>query len=198
MFKLLNTFSRLNICSNAAPARSIATDSSLWIQASSVLYGEPLKKKKKIDPAIVRAREDRKKKKIERAIKKLKRQANRPKPVDEIEVPYELVDQKELRERPAAQWSEEELLEKHILLKKWTLYKQQRRLEDLQLIDRMVYSQQRALDELKLASPRLYEAAIQIDPELLPYSTEGPVYTPPVKDYDSPDGEYLDVSKKWE
>lgn len=67
-----------------------------------------------------------------------------------------------LRERPAAQWSEEELLEKHILLKKWTLYKQQRRLEDLQLIDRMVYSQQRALDELKLASPRLYEAAIQV------------------------------------
>ena len=40
----------------------------------------------------------------------------------------------------------------------------------------------------------------QIDPELVPFEVKGPLATPPVKDYDAPDGDYIDTTKvfdKW-
>lgn len=84
------------------------------------------------------------------------------------------------------------------LQKEWSRYKHLEHLKDVQLLDRMAYSQQKALDELRKESEELYLEAIQIDPSLLPYKSQGPVDTPPIKDYEAPDGEYLDVSKKWE
>nr|CAD7461458.1 unnamed protein product [Timema tahoe] len=39
--------------------------------------------------------------------------------------------------------------------------------------------------------------SVPIDPKLIPFKACGPVRTPPIKDYESPDGEYIDVSKKW-
>lgn len=39
---------------------------------------------------------------------------------------------------------------------------------------------------------------LQIDPDLLPYSRKGPLHTPPIDDFEAPDGEYLDVTKKYE
>jgi large subunit ribosomal protein L40 len=53
-----------------------------------------LKKKKKIDPAVIKQREERKKKKIEKAIKKLEKNARQLKPIDELEVPLSLIDEK--------------------------------------------------------------------------------------------------------
>jgi len=38
---------------------------------------------------------------------------------------------------------------------------------------------------------------LQINPTQLPFTVCGPVQTPPIKGYDSPDGEYVDISKKW-
>jgi Mitochondrial ribosomal protein L28. len=38
---------------------------------------------------------------------------------------------------------------------------------------------------------------LQINPLQIPFTLKGPVRTPLIKDYDSPDGEYIDVSKKW-
>jgi large subunit ribosomal protein L40 len=51
---------------------------------------EPLKKKKRIDPAILKAREDRKKRKIEKAIRRLEKMAKQLKPIDEMHVSYKL------------------------------------------------------------------------------------------------------------
>ena len=53
---------------------------------------EPLKKKKKIDPAVVRAREERKKKKLEKQIRRLEKYERQLKPVSELEVPTSIVD----------------------------------------------------------------------------------------------------------
>jgi len=64
-------------------------------QTTSVLCAEPLKKKKKLDPQIVKQREDRKKKKIEKLIRRLEKNARQLKPVEELEVPLELIDEKE-------------------------------------------------------------------------------------------------------
>lgn len=57
----------------------------------------------------------------------------------------------------------EDVIEQRILLeKKWSLFKQQQHLADIQLLDKIAYAQQKALDQLKMASEELYEAAIQV------------------------------------
>lgn len=92
-----------------------------------------------------------------------------------------------------------EILEERALLQKqWARHKRTEKLGDYQLIDQVLQAQRKALDELKLESEELYEAAIQPDPQILPFKARVLVSTPPIKDYDSPDGEYIDVSKKWD
>lgn len=54
-----------------------------------------MKKKKRLDPAIIRAREERKKKKLEKSIRKLEKQARQLKPISELEIPSKLIDEKE-------------------------------------------------------------------------------------------------------
>lgn len=54
---------------------------------------EPLKKKRRLDPSIVKAREDRKKRKIEKQIRRLERNAKQLKPIEECEVPMKLRDE---------------------------------------------------------------------------------------------------------
>lgn len=56
---------------------------------------EPLKKRKKLDPAVVRAREERKKKKIEKQIRRLERNAKSYKPIEECEIPMNIAEEKE-------------------------------------------------------------------------------------------------------
>nr|CAD7413138.1 unnamed protein product [Timema cristinae] len=55
---------------------------------------EPLKKKKKLDPAILKQREDRKRKKIEKQIRRMEKNVRQLKPIDELEVPIKLIDEK--------------------------------------------------------------------------------------------------------
>lgn len=57
-----------------AATRSISTyGGPLLFRSSAPMLAEPLKKKKRLDPQILKAREDRKRKKIEKAIRKLEK-----------------------------------------------------------------------------------------------------------------------------
>lgn len=58
-----------------------------------VLCAEPLKKKKKMDPAVVRAREDRRRKKLEKQIRRLEKLARQLKPIEDLETPLTLIDE---------------------------------------------------------------------------------------------------------
>lgn len=49
-----------------------------------------MKKKKKLDPALIRAREDRKRKRLEKSIKKLEKCTKQLKPLEETELPLSL------------------------------------------------------------------------------------------------------------
>nr|CAD7397220.1 unnamed protein product [Timema poppensis] len=169
----------------------------LLFRATGCLYAEPLKKKKKLDPAILKQREDRKRKKLEKQIRRMEKNVRQLKPIDELEVPLKLIDEKVTRTRVLPALSLEEQESRVLTEKEWCRYRYKMHLQDLQLIDRILFSQQRALDELREESEDLYQAAIQIDPKLIPFKACGPVRTPPIKDYESPDGEYIDVSKKW-
>lgn len=74
----------------------------------------------------------------------------------------------------------------------------QQKLHQYQSLDTLIVCQERALQELRFESDELYQQAIQPDFQLLPFVGEGPVASPPLENYESPDGEYLDISKKWE
>lgn len=194
---LLPSFARLTLGLNSQFTRSVSTTSLLYIRTTPCLLAEPLKKKKRMDPAIIKAREDRKKKKIEKQIRRLEKNSRQLKPIEECEIPLEITDNKGFHQRTDVEISAE-LQEKRILIeKKWAKYMRNEHLADMQMIDRIMYSQQRALDQLRLESEELYQEAIQPDFTLLPFKSEGPDNTPPIKDYEAPDGDYVDVSKVW-
>lgn len=52
-----------------------------------IVCGEPMKKKKRLDPAILKARMDRRKRKIEKQIRRLQKNMRQLKPIEEIEKP---------------------------------------------------------------------------------------------------------------
>lgn len=67
----------------------------MQLHMTPALYAEPTKKKRRIDPAIVKAREDRRRRKIEKAIRKLEKNARQLKPIDENELPDNLMNENE-------------------------------------------------------------------------------------------------------
>ncbi|BET02628.1 ribosomal protein L40 [Nesidiocoris tenuis] len=193
MQKLLcRSFDRLHV------ARGISTFEPLRFQMTVPLCAEPLKKKKRLDPAILKAREERKKKRLEKQIRRMEKNAKQLKPVEECEVPLEIVNNRAERARPRVKLSNDEMNAQVDLIKAWSKYRHKQSFRDLQMIDRIIGSQDWALDQLKAESPELYAAAILPDEGLLPFKCAGPTETPPIVGYDSPDGDFFDTSKKWD
>ncbi|XP_076283924.1 mitochondrial ribosomal protein L40 [Lasioglossum baleicum] len=170
----------------------------LHFQVTNILLGMPVKKKRRLDPAIMRAREDRKKRKLEKQIRRLEKNAKQMKPIIEVEVAADLIEQKEERFRGSITISPEEIERRSLLRKEWTKYKQDQWIRDTRTIESIMASQERALTELKAVSEYLYEKAIEIDESYLPYTTSGPLNTPPIQNYDSPDGVYTDITIKYD
>ncbi|XP_014247581.1 39S ribosomal protein L40, mitochondrial [Cimex lectularius] len=175
--------------------RNVSSTSPVFVRLTPALLAEPLKKKKKLDPAIVRQREERKRKKIEKQIRRLEKNSKQLKPIDECEVPTEIL--KDPTRQRVVSLSQETKYQRLEVFKQWSAYRRRQMLRDVQMFDRILYSQQKALDELKLESKELYDEAIKFDENLIPFKCQGPVETPPINNYDSPDGEYIDISKKW-
>lgn len=99
------------------------------------------------------------------------------------------------RQRPHTELPFEEGERRALLLKKWSLYKQREHEMERDTIRSMLEAQQEALQELQLMSPELHEEAIKRDPSLFPFEREGPDYTPPVSNYQPPEGRYQDITK---
>lgn len=62
-------------------------------------------------------------------------------------------------------------------------------------IEDALEAQREALEELKLESEELYQAALKPDLSLVPFTYEGPTYTPPNKTHEAPDGKYNNITK---
>ncbi|XP_054092108.1 39S ribosomal protein L40, mitochondrial [Zeugodacus cucurbitae] len=192
---LIAAFTKLTLQTSI---RNISCTAISRIQVTPILCAEPLKKKKKLDPQIIKQREDRRKKKLEKQIRRLEKNARQLKPIEELEVPLTLLDEKDKRIRKLSPLSEENLEKRALLIKQWAKYKHQEKVSDFQTLDRLLQSQNRALDELRKESEELYQEAIQPDMTLLPITIKGPVATPPIKNYVSPDGDYIRENKKWD
>lgn len=84
------SLSFLRLCvSNAI--KGIQRCSQQQFHMTPVVCGEPMKKKKRLDPAILKARIDRRKKKIEKQIRRLQKNSRQLKPIEEVEKPNELL-----------------------------------------------------------------------------------------------------------
>lgn len=94
--------------------------------------------------------------------------------------------------------STDEANERWQLQKEWARFKYGQNKQNFLLFDRIIQSQENALAQLRLESEDLYVAACDYDEALLPYTVRGPVETPPIESYKTPDGDYIDISKKWE
>ncbi|XP_076055629.1 mitochondrial ribosomal protein L40 [Oratosquilla oratoria] len=196
--KIFASLSRLQL-SVLTGERSLTTASGpLCFYASPVVAAEPLKKKKRIDPQVLKQREERKKRRIEKSIRRLEKHASQLKPIEELEAGATLAREKGFRERDQVNLNEPEEETRIALMKEWSRYKFKQQLEELVMIERVMAAREKALEELRKESEELYLEAIQIDPSLLPFRVKGPVATPPIEGYDAPDGEYIDVTRKWE
>lgn len=67
--------------------KTIQKCSQQHIHITPIVCGEPMRKKKRLDPKIIAARLDRKKRKIEKQIRRLQKNARQMKPIDEVEIP---------------------------------------------------------------------------------------------------------------
>lgn len=99
------------------------------------------------------------------------------------------------RQRPEVQLSFEESERRALLMKKWALYKQREHEMEREAIKSMLEAQKEALQELQLTSQELYAEAIKRDHSLFPFEREGPAYTPPISNYQPPEGRYHDITK---
>ncbi|XP_038065151.1 39S ribosomal protein L40, mitochondrial-like isoform X2 [Patiria miniata] len=169
---------------------------ALCFRATQLLYAEPPKKKKRVDPKQEMMRQQR----ILKRMKKIQFKMGDPelKPIEEFRTDKKLLlDDKRKRDTPALTYEEQE--RRALLQKDWARHKFQEHVTETNLIQALLRSQEKALKELRAESEELYQQAIQADSNLFPFEVKGPVYTPPIPGYakDSPDGEYVDISKQY-
>lgn len=93
--QIFYTYFRLQLSKKNLASELLGTIKKRDFHYTPVLYAEPLKKKKKMDPAILKAREERRRKKLEKQIRRLEKNARQLKPIDELEVPLNLFDERE-------------------------------------------------------------------------------------------------------
>lgn len=162
----------------------------LYVHVTNTLLAEPMKKKKRVDPAMIRKREDRRRRKLLKEIRRLQKQGvGSLKPIEELNMSESYHSESKIR--PLPDISPEELEERVLLLKDWCTYRNTVVAKEWTAIRSMLDSQKVALAELRNVSEDLYEEAIMLDEQLLPYVTRGPTDTPPKKGYYCPNGRYI-------
>ncbi|KAH0625569.1 hypothetical protein JD844_015142 [Phrynosoma platyrhinos] len=147
------------------------------------------RKKKKVDPKRELAVRDRMRKKI----KKLEKAPQEMIPIEDFITPFRFMD--ETRVRATSPLSFEESERRALLLKRWAVYKQKQHKAEMNTIKSLVDAQEEALKELRLESEELYQAAIQRDEGLFPFERQEPTHSPPLPNYEAPEGKCNDVTK---
>lgn len=157
-----------------------------------------MKKQKKVDPEVAKVREIRKRRKLEKEIRQLKKHGKTPKPVEEMQLDIISAKNIDARRRPPVQVPEEELDRRAAALKAFSKSRAALMKIDEDWIRKSIYLQEKALRELKELSPELYADAVKPDIILDEgIVLDSPTLTPPLPDYQSPDGDYLDTTRTW-
>ncbi|XP_051524277.1 39S ribosomal protein L40, mitochondrial [Myxocyprinus asiaticus] len=187
--RIISSQTQSSCCSSVVAVRhSHWFTSVLSLKTSMPLRAEP-KKKKKVDPR----REQMMKERLKKKLKKLERVPPELIPIEDFVTPAKCFDETRIREAPQLPFEESE--RRALLLKEWSRYKHIQHQAEMGAIKDALEAQRQALEELKLESEELYKAAISPDTDMFPFQHQGPCYTPPIENYEAPDGKYNDITR---
>lgn len=169
------------------------------ISTTKILYAQPPKKKKRIDPAILRTRVERKIVKYEREVERIEREPRQPIPI--LEYQYSGKQAQDLRERPGRKLEEFGVSESTLKAahKLWAHYCSEQSRIAWDSIRKAEKAQAHALDTLKSLDLDLYNRTVSIeDSPIIPFdSDQVKRETPSNKNYVPPDGYVKDVTKDY-
>uniref|UniRef100_A0A6G1SLK6 Large ribosomal subunit protein mL40 n=1 Tax=Aceria tosichella TaxID=561515 RepID=A0A6G1SLK6_9ACAR len=169
------------------------------ISTTAILNAEPPKKKRRIDPAVLKLRIERKIKKTEREINKLEAEPKQHIPILEYQLTNS--DIRDLKARPRHSMEEFGLTPGALLgaRRLWSFYRQEQARLERKTVRRVELAQAKALEHLKNLDAELYDNTVAIDETILiPYtSSHIRRETAPNPHYTPPDGIIKDVTKDW-
>ncbi|ESO90688.1 hypothetical protein LOTGIDRAFT_122770, partial [Lottia gigantea] len=160
-----------------------------------IFSAEPLKKKRKSDPGSAKRKSDKLKKKFDKELRRIDKRGNPLKPIDEFEEWRRMSKMQSTRKRGRSELSQEDFEERVVIMKTWGRFKTHQNGKDSKVLHKLLLSQEKALEELRNESEELYQKAIEVDENLCGLVLKGPYQTPPIPDYISPDGEYVDITR---
>lgn len=166
---------------------------------TSTLFAQPPRKKRRLDPAILRVRVERKMVKYQREIDKLEAEPRQLIPIQEYQ--YTNKEIRDLKARPGRTMADVGIDVGTIRAAErlWNFYRLEQNYLENKSIRRVERAQKRALDTLKQLDESLYIKTITADDlTLIPYiSSHIRKETAPNPDYRSPDGYIKNITKEW-
>lgn len=166
---------------------------------TNVLNAEPPRKKRRLDPLVLRTRVERKLKKCEREIAKLESAPKQPIPILEYQLTNSEI--RDLKARPGRTLEDVglDMGSVRAAQKLWNFYRLEQSRMEWRSIKRIEQAQTRALDTLRHLDQGLYDRTVAVDElSLIPYtSSHMRRETAPNANYQCPDGNTKDVSKEW-
>lgn len=164
-----------------------------------VLLAQPPKKKRRIDPAVLRVRVERKIGKHEREIAKLENEPKQSIPILEYE--YSNSEIRDLKSRPGRTFEDVGLTQGSIRAAQrlWNFYRFKQSRMESNSVKRVERAQTRALETLRQLDEALYERTVTVDDITLIPCTSSQIRkeTLPDPNYRPPDGNIKDVTKEW-
>lgn len=169
------------------------------ISTTSVLNAEPPKKKRRLDPAVLKVRIERKIKKTEREIHKLESEPKQYAPILEYQLTNS--DIRDLKSRPQHTANDFGLKESSLrgARRLWSFYRQEQARMERKSIRMVELAQANALAQMKDLDQDLYDNTVAADDiTLIPHSSSHMrKETAPNPNYTPPDGIIKDVTKQW-
>lgn len=172
-------------------ARTISTTCPLW--------AEPPRKKRRIDPALLRVRTEKKIARVEREVARIEREPRQLIPI--LEYQYISKEISDLEARPGRKLEDVGISKGSVraALRLWNFHKNEQSYMETISLRKVVKAQERALETLKQLDEDLYHNTVNVDEiTLIPYiSSHMRKETAPNPNYSPPDGFVKDITKEW-
>lgn len=163
------------------------------------VFAEPPKKKRRLEPALLKIRVERKIKKCEREIRRIESEPRHQIPI--LEYNYPPTELRNIKSRPKHSVEDPARLDKSLKAaqKLWGMYRLEQSKIERASIKQVEAAQQKALNILQKANKKLYDATTEVDDiTLIPFT---PDYMKrdscPNADYTPPDGYIKDISPEY-
>ncbi|XGW18413.1 hypothetical protein V3C99_002775 [Haemonchus contortus] len=187
----------MNSLSASLSRLSVSLHSFRGISSTPVQCSVFMKRQKKIDPEVAKQREIRRRKRLEKEIRQMQKHSKKPKPVDELTLDVKSAKNISERYREPTVLTEDQIDERAVSAKQYTRSRNELQKKDDAWVRMVIKAQRKALQELKLIDPVLYEKAVEPVSSPVYVVVHGPGLTPPVANYQSPDGDYFDTTRSW-